>query len=64
MVYNPLDHPVQQNLILNVYYTGLNRVVTISENDGKSKRYSVNRNYEVSIPVNVAANSQSWYIIK
>jgi hypothetical protein len=64
MVYNPLDQPVKQNITVNVYYTGLNRVALISENDNKARRFSVNRNYEVTIPVNIEKHSQLWYIIK
>jgi hypothetical protein len=64
MVYNPLDKAVKQNLTINVYYTGLDRSASVSENDGKSKRYLINRDYEITIPVTVEANSESWYIIK
>ena len=64
MAYNPLDHAVTQNLTINVYYTGLSRVATISENDGKQRRYSINRNYEITILVRIESNSQSCYIIK
>jgi hypothetical protein len=64
MVYNPLDHPVKQNLTFNIYYTGLSGVARISENDHNERRFNINRNYEVTILVNVEANSQSWYIIK
>jgi hypothetical protein len=64
MVYNPLGNPVKQNLTLNVYYTGLKKTVSVSENGGKPVRYSINRNYEITLPVNVEPNSQSWYIIK
>ena len=51
-------------LAINVYYTGLNRVASISENGGRAKRFSVISNNEISIPVTIGANSQSWYIIK
>jgi hypothetical protein len=64
MVYNPLDHTVKQNLTINVYYTGLNRIAMVSENDGKAHKYQINRNFEITIPVSVEPNSQSWYIIK
>lgn len=64
MVYNPLDHSVKQNIILNVYYTGLSKVASVSENDAKPVDYTIERNYDISIPVNVGPNSQSWYIIK
>jgi len=64
MVYNPLDHPVNQNLTFNIYYTGLSGIARISENDHNERRFNINRNYEVTILINVEANSQSWYIIK
>lgn len=64
MVYNPLDKAVKQNLIINVYYTGLDRIASVSENDGKPKRYLINRDYEITIPITVEPNSESWYIIK
>jgi len=64
MVYNPLDHPVKQSLTINVYYTGLTRFASVSENDGSARKYKINRNYEITLPVNVGSNSQSWYIIK
>jgi hypothetical protein len=51
MVYNPLDHAVKQNLTINVYYTGFNRMAAISENGGKSKNYPITRGYEITIPV-------------
>ena len=60
----PLDHAVKQNLTINVYYTGLNRMASVSENGGKSKNYPITRGYEITIPVTVEPNSQSWYIIK
>jgi hypothetical protein len=64
MVYNPTAYPVKRNFSVNIYYTGLSSIARISENDGAELKYRLNRNYEVTIPVNVEANSQSWYIIK
>jgi len=64
MVYNPLSHPVKKDFKINVYYTGLSKHSLISENDKRERRYRVDRNYNVIIPVNVDANSVSWYILK
>jgi hypothetical protein len=64
MVYNPLDRPIRKDLNVNVYYTGLSKSVSISENNKPGYRYRINRNYEVVIPINVDANSESWYILK
>ena len=64
MVYNPLDHPVIQNLKVNVYYTGLGRNVTVTDKGGKAGRFKIDRDYNVFIPVTIEPNSQSWYILK
>jgi hypothetical protein len=64
MVYNPLDKAVKQDLTINVYYTGLAYKASVSENGNETKTYPINRNYEITIPVNIEPNSQSWYIIK
>lgn len=64
MVYNPLDHPVKKELTLNIYYTGLKKHVIISENDKPGRKYRISSNHEVTIPVSVDANSESWYIFK
>lgn len=64
MVYNPLDRTEKQNLTINVYYTGLGTTASVSENGGESKKYTVNRDNEITIPVTVGPNSESWYIIK
>ena len=64
MIYNPLDHPVRKDLKVNIYYTGLSKFAVISENDKPGHRYRIDRNYEIILPVNIEANSESWYIIK
>lgn len=64
MVYNPLNHPVQKELNVNIYYTGLKKVASVSENDNSPQNYKIGRDYTVAIKINVEANSQSWYIIK
>jgi hypothetical protein len=64
MVYNPLDTAVKLNLTINIYYSGLSRVALISENGENYKRFPINRNYDITIPVAIEPHSQSWYIIR
>jgi len=64
MVYNPLDRTVKQNLRINVYYTGVGDRAYVSEKGGKSEEYTINGENEITIPVNIEPNSQTWYIIK
>ena len=64
MVYNPLDHPVRQNLNVNVYYTGLGNKCSSHRQRWKTGRFKIDRNYNITIPVTVEPNSESWYIMK
>ncbi len=64
MVYNPTASPVREDLRLNIYYTGLSGSAIISENDGPGRKFRIDGNHNVVIPVSVEANSESWYIIK
>jgi hypothetical protein len=64
MVYNPLDHPVKKNMMINLYYTGLSRKAHITENDRSTFTLTIDRSYNITLPVLVNANSESWYIIE
>ena len=64
MVYNPLNHQVKQNLTVNIYYTGLGSNVTVTDAEGKTGRFKIDRDFNVSIPVTVEPNSEAWYILK
>jgi hypothetical protein len=64
MVYNPLPWSVAKNLKVNIYYTGLTGKVKVTENGKREFTLKTDRLYNLIIPVNVEANSQSWYILK
>lgn len=64
MLYNPLDVPLTRTLKVPVYYTGLTNQVKVEGADGKTKTYSVNRDYEISLTVTIPANGYGYYILK
>lgn len=64
MLYNPLQEPVTRTLKVPVYYTGLTNKVRVEGEDGKTKTYSVNRDYEINITVTIPANGYGYYIMK
>jgi alpha-galactosidase len=64
MIYNPLDQPVTREVKLPLYYTGLTTTARIRGQDGKSKRYRLDRLYNVIVPVTVAARSHTWLLIE
>jgi len=64
MVYNPLDREVKRQLKLPLYYTGLTKTARIREQRGKNKKYRLDREYNVEIPVSIAPNGVTWFVIE
>ncbi len=64
MVYNPLDHAVEETLTLPLYYTGLTDSARIREQEGTAQEYKLDRGYNVELPVNVAAHGVAWFVIE
>ena len=64
MLYNPTRRVQEMTLKLPVYYTGLSDVAKIREGEGESKRYEIDRNYNVKIPVKMEAKSVSYLVIE
>ena len=64
MLYNP-THTVQRiTLKLPVYYTGLSEIAKIREREGEAKRYKIDRNYNVEIPIKMEPKSVSYFVIE
>jgi len=64
MVYNPLNRPVRETLTLPLYYTGLTHEAMIREKEGEPKRYELDRQYNVRVPVNMGPNSVTRLVIE
>jgi hypothetical protein len=64
MVYNPLDRELQRDLTLPLYYTGLDDTARIRERDGVSRTYQLDRHYNVTINLQMAAKSATWFVVE
>jgi len=64
MVFNPLDEPVKQTLLLPLYYTGLTETASIREQEGGGQIYELDREYRVELPVEVEARGRIWFVIE
>ncbi len=64
VVHNPLACDVEKELTLPLYYTGLTKKAKIAERDGKSRRYELDRGYNVTIPLRMSPNSTTWFVIE
>jgi hypothetical protein len=64
VVYNPLDQEERKVITLPLYYTGLTDSALIREQDGKPRRYKLDRAYRVEVPVTVPAHGRTWLVIQ
>ena len=64
MIYNPLDHRVNKELKLPLYYTGLAKTARIREQNGKAKKFKLDRHYNVKVPISIAAKSVTWLVVE
>ncbi len=64
MVFNPTDTEMVREIKLPLYYTGLEKTVSVREKEGKKQEYSLSRDYSIKLTVNIPANSYNWYVIE
>jgi len=64
MVFNPLDRPLESTIVLPLYYTGLTDTATVRREEGPPVRYSLDRKFQISLPLKVTARSWTWLVIE
>lgn len=65
MVYNPLNEPIEKEISLPLYYSGLTESAIVKEKDEpKGKRYKLNRDYSITLKISIPADSYNWYVVE
>ena len=64
MVFNPTSNPVDTNLVLPLYYTGLTDIAQVSEQANPWKNYNLARDYHIDLPISLPALGITWFLIK
>jgi hypothetical protein len=64
VVFNPLDTPVERELDVNLYYTGLTEAVTATGANGVAHSIPIARDYSAAIPVSIPAQGFAWYVLE
>ena len=64
MLYNPLKESISQKINLPLYYTGLSDKILVREKEGKSKSYTINRNYEIEVDITIPAEGFTWLVLE
>lgn len=64
MVYNPLSSPIKKNIRIPLYYTGLKDKVTIRKSDGSTDIKQIDRDYSISMEIEIPAYYCNWYVFE
>ena len=64
MVFNPTDKVIKKKIMVPLYYTGITKKAMVREQENNSKLFSLNRDYEIEIEVEVQPNWYNWYVIE
>ena len=64
VVFNPLNQAVSKTIRVNLYYTGLKQTARIREQEGEANPYQLDRQFCVEVPVRVASQDMTWFVIE
>ncbi len=64
MVYNPLATEVRKTLRIPLYYTGLTTTARVREPEGGVNKFTLDREFNIELPVRVAEHGVTWLIIE
>ncbi|MFM8488005.1 MAG: alpha-galactosidase, partial [Bacteroidota bacterium] len=64
LLFNPLKENITRQLKLPLYYTGLHKTATLSDEKGRKSVYEVSRDYSISVEVTIPAQGMRWIIIE
>jgi hypothetical protein len=64
MIYNPLDQTITREIKLPLYYTGLTDKTSVQVQGVKTNRYTLDRNFCITVPVSIPAQSRTWILIR
>ena len=64
MIYNPLSEPIERDLRLPLYYTGLTDAALIRRDNGATERIALARDFSAAVKVSIPAKGRTWLIIE
>ncbi|HEY4324811.1 MAG TPA: alpha-galactosidase [Mucilaginibacter sp.] len=63
MLYNPLKVSITRTIKVPLYYTGLTKVAMVKQQEGASKKYTINSKDEMELPFTIQPESYTWFCI-
>jgi hypothetical protein len=62
--YNPTGETLTKEWRLPLYYTGLTETAQIREQDGRSRLYTLDREYAVRLKVTLKPGGMTWFVVR
>ena len=60
LLFNPTAETIREKIKIPLYYTGLTEKVMVSEREGDTKEYALDREYNVWVMVNIPPKTHTW----
>jgi hypothetical protein len=64
MIHNPLDVAVEREVPIPLYYAGVDKTAWIREQNGRLKKYALDRQFRAWVPVKIPAKSRTWLVVE
>ncbi len=64
MLFNPLKEKITRTIAVPLYYAGLNKMVTVKQEEGNAEIKMLNRNYELLLTFTIKPESYTWFTMK
>jgi hypothetical protein len=64
MIFNPLERAIERELVLPLYYTGLEQTARIRERDGEPREWLLDRGRRVRLRMELEPRGATWFVIE
>jgi hypothetical protein len=64
VLYNPLDQPIERQIRIPLYYSGLKDEAIVRWENGTSSKVRITRDYAAEVKVEIPARGRTWAMIQ
>ena len=64
VIYNPLSSPLEREIRLPLYYTGLKDSAFVVRDSGRKEKIKLSRDYSAVVKVTIPARSRTWLVLQ
>lgn len=64
MFFNPTDTEMTRTIKVPLYYTGLDKSVSVREQEGRARKEKLDRGHCVTLEVTIPANGYTWFVFE